>query len=154
MSYWTHVTATFRIDCLDRDEMPNMIKKVMGQTLEFGEAPDPNTYYLPYGSEGSLHYEIIENPNETSIAAYTVTVFGDLRDYTDADAIIEWFESVCSNFMMRQAVITLYVNDGPVIYGALTHYDADTNYYDYTEMSEDENGNWITAPRSTKITHS
>ena len=49
------------------------------------------------------------------MAAYTVSIFGDLRDHDDVDEIIYWFEEKCKAlkedknvpFWIRQAVITV-----------------------------------------------
>ncbi|MBQ9613060.1 MAG: hypothetical protein IJV14_10830 [Lachnospiraceae bacterium] len=35
------------------------------------------------------------NPDKSSIAAYTVTIFGDLRDHDDPQDIIDWFKKKC-----------------------------------------------------------
>lgn len=48
-----------------------------------------------------------------SIAAYTVTIFGDLRDHNSAKEIIEWFKNKVDalsqmSFGIRNACITAY----------------------------------------------
>lgn len=108
MSTWTHVAAIIRIDAIKGLLGPQSkedIHKVLGPVAEFDgpqEAWDACT--LPCGSEGSLEYDIWENKDEHCMAAFTVSVFGDLRDYYETESIEEWFNSFCSKFMVRQAV--------------------------------------------------
>lgn len=115
MSVWTHVTGVIRVDSI-RGLMPApkfdkiFVKRLWG---------DNNISNMPTGSEGSLDYRVIENPDESAMAAYTVVIFGDLRDY-GADRIQDikdWWERVLSEFeMVRQAVLQICPEDGePVI---------------------------------------
>lgn len=62
--------------------------------------------FLPCGSEGSLERSVWVNPDPSSVPSYAVSVFGDLRDYEDLDAICEWFERACSRLWVRSAVCT------------------------------------------------
>jgi len=42
------------------------------------------------------------------MAAYTISIFGDLRDHNDPNDIIEWFKGVLKRCgMIRQATITV-----------------------------------------------
>ena len=59
------------------------------------------------GSEGSLQKSVWEDPDRSSVAAYTVSIFGDLRDHDSCDEIIDWFKEKCENLMVRNAVITV-----------------------------------------------
>lgn len=108
MSTWTHVAAVIRIDAVKGFFGPQSkedIRKVLGPVAEFDgpqEAWDACT--LPCGREGSLEYDIWENKDKHSMAAFTISVFGDLRDYHETESIKEWFDSLCSKFMVRQAV--------------------------------------------------
>ena len=63
--------------------------------------------FLPMGSEGSLRKSVWVNPSESSMAAYTVSVFGDLRDFDASHEIVEWFKEVCDGLCVRNAVITV-----------------------------------------------
>lgn len=104
MSVWTHVAGIARIDCLrPMIEPKEMIKDAIdyhfGREIhyedsdevwrDFYEHPDS---YLPHGSEGSLRIETWENGDPSHAAAFTVSIFGDLRDYEDAQWIIDWFK--------------------------------------------------------------
>ena len=114
MSVWTHVAATFRVDCVRvrGGAVPNF-EAIFGKTLNFddeeekwNEAYNNPGMYLPLGSEGSLKMSVWEDPHQSMLAAFTVSVFGDLRDYSDIKAIKEWFDRCCKNTWIRQAVIT------------------------------------------------
>lgn len=120
MSNWTHVAAVVRIDDLRFGDFsePDW-DKIFGKELLYGdpyekweEADKYPERYLPMGSEGSLQKSVWANPKECSAAAYTVSIFGDLRDHDDPDEIIEWFKKKCSKLSVRQAsiVVTNIVN--------------------------------------------
>ena len=49
-----------------------------------------------------------DNPDTEDITAYTVSVFGDLRDHHSIEKIIKWFDEKCKKLWIRQAVITIY----------------------------------------------
>lgn len=120
MSQWTHVAGTIRIDCVDHEEVKEQINNVLGQTWRYGDNVNPDTEYAPYGSEGSIQYTITENPDESCIAAFVVTFYGDLRDYENDAEIIAWFEKACDTFYIRQATITIDVEGQKIIYGSYT----------------------------------
>ena len=112
MSQWTHVCATFRIDALDRVLSNDTIESVIGKPIGFCEFVEEGVKYLPKGSEGSLKYELIENPDKGTVAAYVLVVYGDLRDYDNIDEIELWFrKGACSFSLLRQAVCTVEVED-------------------------------------------
>ncbi len=117
MSDWLHVAAVFRIDYLRGFEENEIdFDKIFGKECLF-ESPEyvwddmgnnPNKY-LPSGSEGTLEKSVWINPNKSCMAAYTVSVFGDLRDAdrTDCEEIERWFDKACNKLAIRQAVITI-----------------------------------------------
>ena len=59
------------------------------------------------GSEGSLQISVWDNPDKNCANAYTVSIFGDLRDHDNPQEIINWFKSKINNLWIRQAVITV-----------------------------------------------
>lgn len=135
MSQWTHIAGTIRIDCFDHEGVEEQIKNVLGKTWKYGDDVAPCIEYAPYGSEGSIQYTITENPEEASIAAFVVTVYGDLRDYDDDKKIITWFEKACNAFLIRQAVITIEVTSYKTIYGLYTgKSDLRKNMFNYNEI--------------------
>ena len=117
MSNWSHVAAIVRVDSFPRclQGVETNFTKIFGKELSYEdrwnldlpEVPDKDGEYLYYGSEGSLKMTVWVNPYKESLAAYTISIFGDLRDDDDPDAIIEWFKHKCSKLDVRQACITV-----------------------------------------------
>lgn len=103
MSIWTHVAGIIRIDDTRFDgSNVKEIKKLVEENL-------------PCGTEGPLEFEIYESPEHSSIAAYVVSIFGDLRYFDSSSDVIDWFKGVCYKveemksddiFFIRQATIT------------------------------------------------
>ena len=115
MSIWTHVAGIIRVDSIREIEELDFTE-IFGKELEyddsnFGDAENHPDQYLPFGSEGSLKMIIWDNPNKHQMAAYTVSIFGDLRDYDEPEKIIEWFKNKCSKLLVRDAVITARSSD-------------------------------------------
>lgn len=113
MSNWTHVAAIFRVNGF-ADNITDFTK-IFGKELNFydpiekwNEADEHPEQFLPLGSEGSLQMSVWENPDTEDITAYTVSVFGDLRDHHSIEKIIKWFDEKCKKLWIRQAVITIY----------------------------------------------
>ena len=136
MSTWTHVAAVFRIDSLREDIRGPRINgrhrpdwdRVTGRAIYDGDERLVNDSYeqrryqrdwadyhehpeqfMPTGSEGSLQRLVWENPDGHAAAQYVITVFGDLRDYSDLGAVRKWFEDVCKRCNVRQATCTCEV---------------------------------------------
>ncbi len=128
MSVWTHVAGIIRVDGLriDDDAKPDW-DKIIGKELNWGDPHEiwddydknPETF-MPCGSEGSLNKVIWENPNKSSLASYTVSIFGDLRDYADFAEIKKWFAKICNELWIRNAVITVECELGS---GFTAHWD-------------------------------
>jgi hypothetical protein len=115
MSQWTHVCGCVRIDHLFNWKVINpRIKEAFGKVLQY-ESPEQMwdeqknhpERYTPTGSEGGVEYNVWENPDKRSMASHTVSIFGDLRDYNNAEEIIEWFNKICKSFMIRDAVLNI-----------------------------------------------
>lgn len=118
MSIWTHVAAIIRIDSIKGfgigPQSKEELEKVLGPVAEFdGTDEEWNACTLPRGSEGSLKYAIWENEDEHCTSAFTVSVFGDLRDYDETETIEKWFNEFCGKFpMIRQAICVAEVEYG------------------------------------------
>lgn len=118
MSIWTHVAAIIRIDTIKGFGMgpqsKEELEKVLGPVAKFnGSDEDWNSCTLPRGSEGSLQYAIWENEDESCVAAFTVSVFGDLRDYDETESIEKWFNGFCGKFpLIRQGICVAEVECG------------------------------------------
>ena len=114
MSNWTHVAGIIRIDDLRLEDTIPDFDKLIGEELHFedsrekwNDASKHPDKYLPQGSEGSLMKSVWINPDEGMAAAYTVSIFGDLRDHDDAQEIVGWFKTICDKFSVRNAVIVV-----------------------------------------------
>ena len=118
MSNWTHVAGVIRIDDLritnDLPDFDELIGRECMYESPFEVWDDAELHpqkFLPMGSEGSLEKSIWVNPDTSCLAAYTVSIFGDLRDHYDPDAVIRWFEDkikeISETFWVRQAAITV-----------------------------------------------
>lgn len=115
MSVWTHVAGIVRIDDLQFLGQTDWLAYFGKECLysDSGEvwkdADEHPDEYLPMGSEGSLRSSIWKNPDPHSMAAYTVMIFGDLRDYCTSNTIVDWFKKKLEGIpLVRQAVITVY----------------------------------------------
>jgi hypothetical protein len=109
MSTWTHVAATIRFDALRLPGMPNQ-KPDLGKTCDFDSpAADWDVCSVPCGSEGSLQIHLWENPHPTHIAAFTATIWGDLRDYDSVDEVVEYLNRITDDRMVRQGVAEIAI---------------------------------------------
>ena len=121
MSSWTHVAGIIRIDSFRPfNDEPNW-DRIFGKEITYEELMDwgceknrkikkhPEDF-LPFGTEGSLTKTIWTNPDESCMNAYTVSIFGDLRDYDTPEEIINWFKDKCLKLNVRNAVIAAYAN--------------------------------------------
>lgn len=65
---------------------------------------------MPRGSEGSVQYRIIKNNYENSHISYgDVLIWGDLRDYSDVDAIYKWIVTACDGLFIRSCSVKVDV---------------------------------------------
>lgn len=118
MSQWTHVCGCIRIDSITHQGMEEKIKEALGDIISY-DSPSNDwdmadccpELFTPFGSEGGIKYSIWENPKHNHIAAYTVSIWGDLRDYQNVDEIKQWFNKVLynSNLIIRDAVLSVDV---------------------------------------------
>ena len=83
MSIWTHVAGVIRFDSFLGEDLDLGIPVDFRDSLE-----DFCKCTLPCGSEGSLEYQIYENPDPHSVARWSVQFWGDLRDYDNEEEII------------------------------------------------------------------
>ena len=126
MSQWTHVCGCIRYDALRMCILPgqsiNDLKALLGNTVSFEDSEDKwEACNVPRGSEGSIQFSFWENPHRPSLAAYTVAIFGDLRDFgnDNVQQIKDWFERVTHNdlLIVRNAILEIEVEycDEPII---------------------------------------
>lgn len=121
MSAWVHVAAIARIDyipvlCKEKElDFDSIFGKELDGYSEEDEwlyAREHENEYLPMGSEGTLQKSVRVSENPHEVARYVVTIFGDLRDVTSGDHIIEWFKQKLRDLCVRQAAITVYEECG------------------------------------------
>lgn len=116
MSIWSDVAAIVRVnDFLGFGEDEPNWDDIFGKECLFesssevwDDAYEHPEKYLPMGSEGSLQKTVWVNPDQSRADAYTVSIFGSLRDHTDVDGLIGWFKDIVTNKVWtRQASITI-----------------------------------------------
>lgn len=114
MSAWSQVAGIIRIDAirimqpeLDFDELIGKECLWDDDMSVWDDQEKHPEKYMPMGSEGSLQKSIWVNPDKSCMDAYTVSIFGSLRDHEDVDGIIEWFKNVCDKCRVRNATITI-----------------------------------------------
>lgn len=116
MSNWTHVAGIIRIDSMRYFENDLNFDDIFGKECLFESSEETwNELYkyperfLPSGSEGTLQKSVWINKNKSFCAAYTVSIFGDLRDHDNPQEIIDWFERLINenDLWVRNAVITV-----------------------------------------------
>lgn len=134
MSMWTHVCGSFRVDCMVGLEPEPDFEDIFGRECLFdspmtlwNELDENPSKFLPCGSEGTLQMSVWSNPDKHSMAAYTIDIFGDLRDYNDPAAIMEYFCTVCkrlARYSIRQAIMTANNESGLMQTAVLDPIDA------------------------------
>lgn len=115
MSIWTHVAATIRFDAIRA--FGNNHKPDLGSTVEYDSPEeDWDACNVPKGSEGSLQTHLWINPQTSNLAAYTATIWGDLRDYEDVEEVIAYLDRITEGQMVRNGIATIEVEGSePVI---------------------------------------
>lgn len=108
MSIWTHVAATIRFD--DIRAFGGGMAPDLGNTVVYdSQKEDWDKCNVPCGSEGSLQYHLWINPDASNLAAYTATIFGDLRDYQNVGEILDYLDRITQGKMVRNGVATIEV---------------------------------------------
>ena len=112
MSRWTHFAGCIRVDSI-QSMMPRPKFDEIFKTCTFES--NERTWKecnVPKGSEGSIQVTVVTNPKTSSMAAYAILIYGDLRDFgskEDIESVRIWFDSVCKQLVMiRQAVLQLF----------------------------------------------
>lgn len=110
MSQWTHVAGVVRFDGI-AGMMP---EPVLGNTVSY---EDPERKWsecnVPMGSEGSLSHNMVTSSRDSDLARWVATIWGDLRDYDNADEIIEYFKRIVNGQMIRSGVFKIDVEGSP-----------------------------------------
>lgn len=112
MSQWTHVAGCIRIDSLGGGDITKIYELVdkFGRTCQFDDTPEIwERCNVPCGSEGSLQYKISRTGEKDSLDWGLVVIWGDLRDFDDADEILQWLEKACAGKMIRGCAVKIDV---------------------------------------------
>ena len=139
MSQWTHVAGVIRIDGfpflagLTPKQEEAQIRKMIGNTCDFEDGDEKwEACTVPCGSEGSIQYGFCHSPQDeveqvgvvrvqcASIVRSVVAIWGDLRDFSDREKIVEWFKTVLAqfnkdnpentgSFSIRDALLTIQI---------------------------------------------
>lgn len=143
VSSWTHVAAVFRINRprvgMEGPSINGYVKpswdRITGKVIHYSDWLMYDTYeyeraerdyreyhkhpnrFIPTGSEGSLQ-RLVHVQRSGNAVTYVLTVYGDLRDYDDAEAIHEWFDNVCERCSIWQAVCACKVNGKSYVWEA------------------------------------
>ena len=114
MSQWTHVCGCIRYDhimaLLPEPDFP----QILGHQFGYDDY-DTTWSDIPYGSEGSIRYEVLKTKEGSSISVYTVPIWGDLRDFGEegVENIRKWFDRVTAEPLnVRSAVLLVEVEFG------------------------------------------
>ncbi|WP_291726145.1 hypothetical protein [Bernardetia sp.] len=117
MSKWTHVNASIRFDSILHKHPPLPTEKELGLICTINNGSEWENSFIPCGSEGSLRYNVIKNPNISDSAAMLVVFYGDLRDYDDEREIMHYFKDLVEGQSIRSAIIEIDIEEeGRYIY--------------------------------------
>lgn len=108
MSQWTHVAVTIRFDGLPRGMSPS---PDLGRTVHWDDEDHARKFRecdVPCGSEGSLSHTLREAEGD-GLARWVATIWGDLREYEDADEIVAYLNRICEGCMIRDGVALIRV---------------------------------------------
>ncbi|MFW6026642.1 MAG: hypothetical protein ACOCRX_09895 [Candidatus Woesearchaeota archaeon] len=128
MSIWTQVAGIIRVNSFRFDNTVDYKKQLLerleqndcfGKQFSFEdnwEDYDRENNPIPMGSEGSISYQIIENPHISSLDAFTIVITGSLRDYESITSVVNWFKKGCNQLNVRQGVISVECGFKNIIY--------------------------------------
>lgn len=132
MSIWTHVAGCVRVDGISFiDPSPLELLDRLGVIRTYDD-DDCFETKIPCGSEGSLRYDIWVNPSASSVAMYTVSIFGDLRDYDDLEGVKDWANEAFEGLMIRQGTIEINCENGRSLH---LKYNSESNRFESGGMS-------------------
>ena len=106
MSQWTHVAGIIRIDSMvgllgRLDTTERILRDRLGYTWNYDDLGNKardihiDNSHVPFGSEGSVQYEIVKTRSETGSGKHSlswghIAIYGDLRDFDDPNEIYNW----------------------------------------------------------------
>lgn len=136
MSQWTHINAVIRFDALRMilgEDKPDL-----GNTFNYESSDEEcEKVSVPYGSEGSLQHQLWENPSRSAMAAYTAMFWGDLRDYSNLDEILSYFNKLTTGKLIRSGILEIDVEGSPTKIYRCDGYNDGKWIEIYSEMPKD-----------------
>lgn len=117
MGQWTHINGSIRIDSLRLigDNEPDFKNLFKTCTYDDNYEGDLSLCNVPCGSEGSIHISIWDNPRKNYVSAYTVNIFGSLKDFGEKDipSVKKWFKRILfdEGLDIRQAVLECHIEE-------------------------------------------
>ena len=138
MSQWTHLAGIVRVDSLLFSQPAGRKEEILRQIF---------LEKIPHGSEGPAYVHVhkeIQLPEESCLRWGTVNICGDLRNFgeeEDVESVKKWFESALSRLttslvgFIRNAVLLIEVEYGPVWVGVDTHHDDPSISIQWTKVS-------------------
>ena len=96
MSVWTHVAGCVRIDALPflrAEPVEDVVRRAFGKTCAYEDDTEVwDECTVPCGSEGSVQYRVARTGTENELSWGLVYIWGDLRNYSNADEITTWLQ--------------------------------------------------------------
>lgn len=82
----------------------------LGKTCTYDSpSADWEACTVPRGSEGSLQVHLWTNPERMHAAAFTATIWGDLRSYESVDEVVEYLDRITQGRMVRQGIAEISI---------------------------------------------
>ena len=111
MSQWTHIAGLIRVDDLVLSPLDNPKEKIaraFGNTAKYESSKETwDKCNVPYGSEGSVQYQIERTGSNNELAWGVVFIWGDLRNYSGANEIYDWLVNACKDLMIRSCIVKI-----------------------------------------------
>lgn len=121
MSDWTHVVGVVVLDTYNfnseylnglpsEEDVIRSFKEYLGEISTFFDYKE--YVKLPRGSEGSLRYNVRIDNSSGYNSFVVIDIYGDLRDYSSPEKIIEWFTDTFDEDKLRKEQNILpYINN-------------------------------------------
>lgn len=106
MSKWTAVNASIRYDgtmWTHRNYKPELGTPTVKVIFNYEDVE--YTGGVPCGSEGSLQFSICNIEEDC-----TVSIWGNLRDYTNVDELLQYFKRITVDKVIRSGILEINLN--------------------------------------------
>lgn len=111
MGQWTHVSGCIRVDNFLERNFEKKLRERFGNCVSYnGLKEEWDACNVPLGSEGSVMYDVQKtSESESQVSWGVVYIWGDLRDYSDYNAIYQWIKKSCKGLMIRSCAVKIDV---------------------------------------------